>query len=194
MHRLGAAADGGFLHLDEIPDHRALVHARAHAQMRKWSNRTVIGNVGINDETVVLYGDSIAEPRIDNARPLVQFTRLSQHGAALNVHVRMNHAITPELGLAADVAMRRVDKSHSRINHQTADGSPPNQILKLTQFSAGVDAGNLADVRVLKQADPLMALLEDRRHVRQVILALTVGGADLIERSEQLGAGKTVYP
>ena len=62
VHGLCPTADPRLFDFDKVAHHGACFHLRIHAQMSKWSDRTVIGNFGIDDHAVILNRYSIAEP------------------------------------------------------------------------------------------------------------------------------------
>src|SRR5215831_17032258 len=174
MHRLGAAADCRLLDLDEISHDRLFIQPCTHTQMCKRTDGTVIRDHRVNDETVILYRDAVAELRIADARSLMQFTGVADRRAAFDMNVGMKHAVAPDLRFAANVGVGRIEKGHSGLEHQSPHRAATQEVFELTQLSASVDAGNLTNVRVLKQCDPFAAALENSGNVRQIVFALTV--------------------
>src|ERR1043166_8437677 len=120
---------------------------------------------------------------------LASFT---QDGFAFDMNIGMNHAVTSDPCIAANVGMRRIDESHAGVKHQAPNGSSPDQILEFGQLGPGINAGNLARVSVLEQTDALGIAFKDDRYVSQIVFALAVRGQHLVKRWKELIGIETV--
>src|SRR6266851_4446138 len=104
----------------------------------------------------------------------------------------MNHAIASDLGVAADVRMRRVDESYAFIQHQAPNRAAPQKVFELGEFRAGVDARDFARVVMLIDANFVSVVSQDPRRISQVILALLVDGFDSVKRRKKSLAFKAI--
>src|SRR5687767_5775262 len=113
MHRLCTAADLRFLYFHKVSHHGALLHPAVHAQMRKGTDGTVISNLRIDDDAVVLNDDAVTQMRIRNSRTGANLASFSDAGIAFDTNTGINDGVASDLGIPADVSMRRIDKGNA---------------------------------------------------------------------------------
>ena len=78
--------------------------------------------------------------------------------------------------------MRRIDKSHTALGHQFADGAATQQVFKLGQLSSGINAGNLTGIAVKINVDHFAIVID-----RYLDVLIPLG----IQKAERLPTLKT---
>ena len=71
MHRLRSGAEDGALQLDEIADACAFADVRLVAEVRERADRRAGRDRRVGDHAVVVHGDAVADPRIDDPHAAV---------------------------------------------------------------------------------------------------------------------------
>src|SRR2546423_7465579 len=107
--------------------------------------------------------DAIADARISDPCPMMDDTGFTENGFTLNVNIRMNHAVTADLRIAADISMRRIDEGHATFAHQASNRLPAHQVFKFGQLCTRVDSRDFARVTMLIDGYRFTAVLENRR-------------------------------
>src|SRR5882762_1403181 len=88
--------------------------------------------------------------------------------------------------------MRRIDKSHTALGHQSADGLATQKVFKLSQLSPGINAGNLTGIAMQIDVDQFAIRQKYLGNIRQIVLTLLVARVDSFERGKQFAAVEAV--
>jgi hypothetical protein len=184
MHRLDAAFQSRLLHFNEVSNRGFLFQCRVHAQMRKRPDGTVRRDFRVDDDRVILHDDVVSELGVRNASARSNHTLFTDHRLSFNRHVRMNDSVATDLSFRTDVGMRGINKRHATFDHQPSNRIAADQIFKLREFGACVDARNLARVRVRENFNLATRRENDLGNVSQVILTLLVLRFDSLQRLE----------
>src|SRR5262249_30494185 len=93
---------------------------------------------------------------------------------------------------ATGVAVRRINKGNSSVGHQSSNSATAQKVLEFGQLGAGIDAGNLARVLMLKEREAVPFGFQDRRDVGQIVFTLAINGTHTLKGREQLIRVKAV--
>src|SRR5690242_7082821 len=108
------------------------------------------------------------------------------------MHIRMNNAVASDFRLAANVSMRRIEKSRARFEHQAPDGASTYKVFELGYLCATVESRYFAQLLMLRKTDAFGGPLQDRRDIGQIVFAVAVRWAYFFQGAEEFFAVETI--
>src|SRR6266851_1105968 len=192
VHGLCPTANPGFFDFHKVANDGACFHLGIHPQVSERPDSTIVGDFGIDDHAVILDRDSIAEPRVLDARPLINFAAITNDRLAFDMHIGMNYAVATDLGFVTYVSVRRIDKGYAFLGHHAPNRATAQKVFELSQLSTGVKAGNFTRILMLIDRNPLAICSQDAGNISQIVLTLTVGRLHAFQCAKELPAIKTI--
>ena len=178
--RLRSFAQLDLLGLDKVAHVRALANLTAGTQVRVGAKNRVSFHKGSLKNAAVANEYSIPDRRIANHRIRPNPATRADSRLAQDLNEGLQHGVRCNFYVAIDNAAGERQRQRDALSQQSLALAQPHPKIDKGKLAPRIRAQNFNRVFRLPRHHPLPRPPQQRRHVSQVILAMRIGGGELV--------------